>query len=25
MKQTQGVSEDTAWQFRFLVGTAIDD
>jgi CubicO group peptidase (beta-lactamase class C family) len=25
MKQTQGVSEDTAWQFRLLVGAAIDD
>lgn len=25
MKQTQGVTEDTGWQFRLLVGAAIDD
>jgi CubicO group peptidase (beta-lactamase class C family) len=25
MKQTQGVAEDTGWQFRLLVGAAIDD
>lgn len=25
MKQTQGASEETGWQFRLLVGAAIDD
>jgi CubicO group peptidase (beta-lactamase class C family) len=25
MKQTQEISEDTGWQFRLLVGAAIDD
>ena len=25
MKQTQGVADDTGWQFRLLVGQAVDD